>query len=200
MKIGNFRIEQQNGNTIVNYHRTVKDWVDILVYLVLGGAASAFIIIMYQYTHFRDWIYWIVAGLFAFFAFLKWAEGLTRLTQSTRSIIVVNRVERKLIAKYPYLRKTIINLEDISSIQLSGINERIRTSKARQIRTYSKVEILDNQGKLITILLINTKQLFRISNKKIEAEVYEIGQKIAKILSKETNAKYQWTGFHEIST
>jgi hypothetical protein len=134
-----------------------------------------------------------------FFAFLKLAEGLTRLTQSTRSIIVVNRVERKLIAKYPYLRKTIINLEDINSIQLSGINERIRTSKTTQIRTYSKVEVLDNHGKLITVLLINTKQLFKISNKKIEAEVYDIGQKIAKILSKETNAKYHWTGFHEIS-
>jgi len=128
LKIGNFNIEQRNGETVVDYHRTLKDWLDILLYLILGIGPTAFIVVMYQHTHFEAWIWWAVAFLFAFFAFIKLAEGFTRLTQPTRSIIVINNKDNKLVAKYPYLRKTIINLEDINRIQLSGVNERIRTS------------------------------------------------------------------------
>jgi hypothetical protein len=199
LKIGNFNIEQQNGNTVVNYRRTVKDWIDIFVYLFLGLAASAFIVKMFQYADFQTWIFWVMIALFSFFALLKLTDGFTRLTQSTKSIILINYAENKLIAKYPYMKKTIINLEDIVRIQLSGVNERIRMSKTTQVRTYSKIEVLDRYGELHVILLINTKQLFRISTKMIETEVYDTGQKLAKILSEQTKAEYQWTGFHTTS-
>ena len=67
LKIGNFNIEQQNGQTIISYRRSFKDWFDILLFLAIGAGACAFIVIMYRYTHFKSWVYWVVAGFFCIF-------------------------------------------------------------------------------------------------------------------------------------
>ncbi|MBO9635944.1 MAG: hypothetical protein J7578_22770 [Chitinophagaceae bacterium] len=192
MQIGNFTIQQENGKTTINYHRSLKDWFDIILFLVPGIAAFTFIVIMYRHTRFSDWIYWVIAGVLGFYALIKLAEGLSRLIRPVRSIVVIN--QHDLTSRYSGFRKTVIPLHEISQIQLRGTKEEM-AGKATRTSTYCKIEVLDKQGKATPIILINTKKLFRLSNKKTSADVYDVGQELAKFLAEKTHVTYRWMGF-----
>jgi hypothetical protein len=180
---------------VIHYRRSLKDWLDILFYIIPGAAAVIFILVMYSHTHFNDWIYWLVAALFAFFAFIKLAEGITRITQPVRSLITIDHKTKMLTAKYPYGRSTKIPFGEISVIQLCGVREAV-TLKSGRVRTYCTIEVAGRHGDRQTILLINTVRIFNISARQTEAGLYDTGQQLAKFIAAQTGAGYRWTGYH----
>lgn len=195
--IGHFTIERQGDTTRVHYRRSPKDWLDIVFYLVPGSAAAAFVVFLVRRIDAGEWVHWIIAALFSFFALLKLAEGFVRLTQATRSVVVLEHREKKLIARYPYLRRTVIDMGDISQILLKGQKERMQLSSRSVVRTYCNINVLDKYGVERTILSINPTQVF-LSERKIETGAYQTGQKLAKLLAKATEARYQWKGYQAI--
>ena len=60
------------------------------------------------------------------------------------------------------------------------------------------VNVATKHGLVIPILNINPNQIIKLSEKEVEAKLYEIGQELSKYIANSINVRYQWTGFENV--
>ncbi|MES2654508.1 MAG: hypothetical protein V4620_02910 [Bacteroidota bacterium] len=199
--IGNFTIHQTCNVFVIDYTRSLKDWIDTIIALAIGlGCVVGVVFVASMMFEKFDWILLLPLGSFGFVAFLKLTDGIEKLFQKTGAVITIDKDAGLLIANYFWGKSRSLPFETIKCIQLNGQVDNIKTGKYLQRRVFCKVEVQTKDDKIESLVYINPTQIVRISDAEIDADVYTIGSKLAKFIAEKTGTPYQWTGFQEQDT
>jgi hypothetical protein len=197
MEAGNFTIKQSNRITLIDYKRTLKDWIDTFAALIISSGLIVFLWFMYIHTHFRHPIFWIVALLCVFAIIVKLPDGLLRLFQKTSPLIIVSQEEQRLISHLNRFKKIDIDFADIKAIILRGTNVSTTFKGSPRRSIYATVLVKTINGKEIEIAYINMGGLNFDwkSSEAIEKDIYKTGAKLAGTLAYQVGVSYQWSGY-----
>ncbi len=199
-QIENFTITDTTDKIVVDYRRTMKDWFDTLITLILGLFLS---VATYFFLRqgFKTTSYIVIGGglIFAFQAVLQSASGLSRLFQPTRNLVIINKNSKTLYSKHsPFTSKTF-SLDDIQTLIVSGQKNKLlmRGSKNQMTRTYCTISAKLKDDTETTLFTINTNRFLRPSDQRLETELYSKAKRLTTELNNYLKSKYKWIGYNE---
>ena len=105
--IDNFEVSSSESAFKLSYTRTSKDWIDILIALLLGlGSVGAIIyVIGYVLDHEFHWIYILIALCLSVFCFIKLSYSFSRLTEPTKGIIDLEKQSKNVLIRLAHCDK-----------------------------------------------------------------------------------------------
>lgn|GEM_PF-5370197 len=193
MKVGNFRISVQEPNLTIDYERSLKDWIDILIVVGFGTIAGigAFFITQVLIDDFQV-ILFLIDIIFIYGAVIKLIDGLSRGFQTTHAVIKID--SKQLQIKYFPWKTVSLPINQIDTMKLKG---QIENLNVPQRRVSCEILAVTKDNKTKTVCIINPKQFLRISDRKMDIDLYRIGRTLTKVIADKIGAKYQWTGFNK---
>lgn len=180
MEIGNFIVTEKDNRTCISYKRPVKEWLDIVFLLAVGIGATVFIVLMYFQTYYHQWVFWLLAGLFSILAWVKTADGVSRLREPTGDLIVIDPTEKQLITKWGNRKGTRYDFANIKEVVLLGSTEEDLSEK---MRGSHRIEIMTHDGEGKTIAIIHTRKAFGRNQPELIAHRDRIGQELVNVIA-----------------
>lgn len=196
-RIENFTIIQNRVELIVNYKKAAKDWFDAFIVIVIG--LCLFVATYFLISQGIKTMNYITIGgglIFAFQAFLQSFSGISRIFESSKNIIIINRSTNTLTSKKNLFTSKTFSLENIEAIVINGKKEKL-FARNSMIRTYCTITARLKDKTEERLFTINTKRFFQIDSEKMERELYTQATQLTKELNKFLKLKYEWNGYNE---
>lgn len=199
-QIDNFTITDTSDKVVVDYDKSLKDWLDTFISLAIGLILSVATYFLLE-QGFKTTSYIVIASglIFAFQAVLQSTSGLSRLFQPTRNLLIIDKKSKILFSRLsPFTSKTF-SLNEVETLIVSGhVEKNFIGSKNQQKRTYCTVKAKLKDKAEEKLFTINTNRFLRPSAQKLETELYSKAKRLTTELNNYLKSKYKWTGYNEV--
>ncbi len=196
--IGNFEVSSSESTFKLSYTRTSKDWVDILIALLIGCGSLSTIIYLINYIldHEFFWLYIVILLCLSALGFVKLSYSFSRLTEPTKGIVEFDKQNQSVQVRLPHFKKLKMNINELSSIEFhlhSDISHSADTDN-RKRSSWVEMELVTKSKNRIKFLHINPSTLIDYGSSKTKHDLLRMSKSIVKSISTELQIEKRWKG------
>jgi len=195
--IGQFTIKKELSIFQLSYNRSIKDWIDILVSLILGITNIVMILCFLYLSLDHDTMFIIFISLLiivsGYTAYRKFSYVFLRLFSPTKQLVSIDHHKGNVTIKLPYDKTMTFKKSDIGLVVYKINTDFVEFSDhiVKQ-RFWVDVILVQKNKKNLTILTINPEDIIESNSYCIKKKLRKLGKGLSKALAKEMGVEYRY--------
>lgn len=202
--LGQFTIKKEPSIFQLNYTRSIKDWLDIILSFSFGIIMIGLMVGLIYFGLEKDTIYTILYSVLmlicGYGVYRTFSYVFLRLFTPTKHLIFIDHLKGNINIKLPYNKTKTFKKSDIDLVVYQINTDFVDFSdQIIKPRFWVDVVLIQKDRKSLTFLTINPEDIIECNAHRIQKNLKKIGKGIAKTLANEIGVEYRFNSI-ELNT